>query len=74
MGEMLVILEYGVAGWFLAGFIFACLGGFRVIREAEAAATPKTASYWLSLFVLYPVILARAAMIAAFEIMRGGAR
>jgi hypothetical protein len=60
MDDLLTALQFLLAGWVLAGIFLGLLGGFDLIRRTKAGEKQKTAAYWLTLSILYPVILLRA--------------
>jgi hypothetical protein len=62
------------AAWLVAGAVGGMAGGFELIRRIELNKEAKTAKYWVTLLVVYPIILIRAAIWAMRETMIGGAR
>lgn len=67
-------LLYAVAGWCIAGCILGLLGGFETIRRVAAGKQIRTWQTRLTLVLLTPVILLRAALWTAWEVTIGGAR
>jgi hypothetical protein len=68
------LLAWLIAGWLLAGLFLGVLGGFAFVRRVDGGEQPKSWLYRMTLLVLYPVILLRAALWAMWEVMIGGAR
>ena len=62
------------AAWLAAGVIRGVAGGFDLIRRVEINKEVKTAKYWVTLLIVYPIILIRAAIWAMWKTMIGGAR
>lgn len=68
------IVLIGIVGWVLASGILAALGGFDFIASVEKGDSPRSVTFKISRFVLFPMIILAAAIIAMFEIFKGGAR
>jgi hypothetical protein len=73
MSAWLVVLVVGGL-WLVAAVAAGMAGGFDLIRHVELTKADKTPRYWLVLVVIYPMILVRAAILAFWQTMIGGAR
>ncbi len=76
MDYLITVVSPFLAGWLAAAIVVGLTGGFNFIRRVELSngREPKTPIYWLTLVILYPIILLRAAIWAMWETMKGGAR
>ena len=76
MDYLITVLSPLIAGWLAAAILVGLTGGFSFIRRVELSngQLRKTPIYWLTLIVLYPIILLRAGIWAMWETMKGGAR
>jgi hypothetical protein len=74
MNTWMIIVLFVAGAWLVAGVAVGMAGGFDLIRRTELNKEPKTAKYWLTLLIIYPTILVRAAIWAMWETMIGGAR
>jgi hypothetical protein len=76
MDYLITVVSPFLAGWLAAAIIVGLTGGFNFIRRVELSngQLRKTPIYWLTLIILYPIILLRAAIRAMWETMKGGAR
>jgi hypothetical protein len=76
MDDLLVAVSPILAGWLAGALFVALMGGFTLIRRVESSNVQiaKTPIYWLTLIILYPIILLRAAAKAMWEVMIGGTR
>jgi len=76
MDYLITVVSPFLAGWLAAAIVVGLTGGFNFIRRVELSngREPNTPIYWLTLVILYPIILLRAAIWAMWETMKGGAR
>ena len=76
MDYLITVVSPFLAGWLAAAIVVGLTGGFNFIRRVELSngQLRKTPTYWLTLVILYPIILLRAAIWATWETMKGGAR
>jgi hypothetical protein len=76
MHYLITVVSPFLAGWLAAAILVGLTGGFDFIRRVDLSNGPerKTPIYWLTLVILYPIILLRAAIWAMWETMKGGAR
>ena len=72
--DIWLILALIGGAWLAAGMAVGTSGGFDLIRRIDLNKEPKTAKYWVTLLVIYPTILVRAALWAMWETVIGGAR
>jgi hypothetical protein len=76
MDYLITVVSPFISGWLAAAIVVGLTGGFNFIRRVELSngRERKTPIYWLTLIILYPIILLRAAIWAMWETMKGGAR
>jgi hypothetical protein len=74
MDAWMIITLFVGGAWLVAGVAVGMAGGFDLIRRIELSKELKTAKYWITLLVIYPTILVRAAFRAMLETITGGAR
>jgi hypothetical protein len=76
MHYLITVVSPFLAGWLAAAILVGLTGGFDFIRRVDLSngRERKTPIYWLTLIILYPIILLRAAIWAMWETMKGGAR
>ena len=76
MDYLITVVSPFLAGWLAAATIVGLTGGFNFIHRVELSngQLAKTPTYWLTLVILYPIVLLRAAIWAMWETMKGGAR
>jgi hypothetical protein len=76
MDYLITVVSPFIVGWLAAAILVGLTGGFNFIRRVELSngQLRKTPTYWLTLIILYPIILLRAAIRAMWETTIGGAR